>query len=224
VNAADSAAALYPVHETFHSWQGEGGHLGKSAFFIRLYGCPVRCPWCDSADTWDTRRVAAPPSRLSVEALVKEAVAARPEIVVLTGGEPTIHDLAPLANALHAAGLPVHLETCGAFPLRGNFDWVAISPKDAAPPLLDNLICANELKLIIGHPDDLPRWSDFLAARSLSASTSVWLHPEWSRHADPVLLDAITRWVIARGAPFRAGWQIHKCYDADEVASRPSQA
>ena len=42
----------YPVYERFYTWQGEGVHLGRAAYFIRLYGCPQSCPWCDSAGTW----------------------------------------------------------------------------------------------------------------------------------------------------------------------------
>jgi 7-carboxy-7-deazaguanine synthase len=105
-------AELYPVNETFLSWQGEGVHLGRKAFFIRLQGCPVKCTWCDSASTWHPQFVPKDLRRASAADLAAEAVAARPEFVVLTGGEPCIHDLAPLVEALRSVGLPAHLETC----------------------------------------------------------------------------------------------------------------
>ena len=97
-----------PVVETFHSVQGEGGWTGINAFFIRLRGCDVGCPQRNIAD------------------LVTEAKAANPEIVVVTGGEPLIHDLTFLSTDLRTAGLQVHLETSGAHSFSGNFDWVNI--------------------------------------------------------------------------------------------------
>jgi organic radical activating enzyme len=209
----------YPVHEVFYSWQGEGLHLGRAAFFIRLHGCPVHCPWCDSAGTWHSGHAPAQLEHASVPSLVAQARETRAEFVVITGGEPAMHDLAPLTAALHEAALPVHLETCGAFPLRGEFDWVTLSPKWAAVPSAENLARADELKLIIETPEDIARWAAFLASVPLRAR-AVWLHPEWSHRSDAAVLAAITQWVRGHGAPFRAGWQVHKCYNADAADSR----
>lgn len=212
---------LIPVHETFHAWQGEGTHAGRAAFFIRTYGCPVRCPWCDAAGTWHPDWVPADVERATPDALAERAAAHRCAFVVVTGGEPAIHDLAPLTDALHARGLRVHLETSGAFPLRGSVDWVTLSPKRARPPLDELWARADELKLIVEHPDDLAFWWD--AARSRSRADHVWLHPEWSRRGDPAVLGAINTWVKEHGDPFRAGWQLHKLYRVDEgdPRSRP---
>jgi asparagine synthase (glutamine-hydrolysing) len=60
-----------PIYETFHAWQGEGTHLGRSAFFIRTFGCPVHCPWCDSAGTWHPDYIPDKVDRLSVDLLVE---------------------------------------------------------------------------------------------------------------------------------------------------------
>ena len=87
----------YPVYERFHSWQGEGLHWGKSAFFIRLHGCPVHCPWCDSAGTWHPDHKPESVDRMNPDELADEAFMACPEIVVITGGEPAIHNLQNLA-------------------------------------------------------------------------------------------------------------------------------
>jgi len=217
----------YPVHEIFRSFQGEGTHAGAAAGFVRLAGCPVGCPWCDSADTWNA---AAPklgrltPAQIlaaldtaaaTAGAATAGLTAAPPSRVIITGGEPAIHDLAPLCDALRARGTAVHLETCGAFPLRGAFDWVTVSPKWRALPLAETLARANELKLIITAPDEIRRWFDHLATTIPPFPISaIYLHPEWSRRADPVLLAAIADWVSAAGDPWRAGWQIHKNYNA----------
>ena len=208
----------YPIHELFHSWQGEGVHLGRSAFFIRTFGCPVHCPWCDSAGTWHPEYVPRPISRWEVDDLVAAARAERPDFVVLTGGEPAIHDLRPLTTALHAAGLRVHLETSGAFPLRGEFDWITLSPKRWRMPLAETLAAADELKLILERPEDF----DYYWARIGEAvrAEHVWLHPEWSQREEAPLLEFVTRLVRERGAPFRAGWQLHKLYRADALDAR----
>lgn len=208
-----------PVYELFHSWQGEGCHAGRSAFFIRLHGCPLHCTWCDSAGTWHPEYVPPSVARMEVDELVARVRESKAPFVVVTGGEPAIHDLVPLCDALHAAGLKVHLETSGAFPLRGIFDWVTVSPKRAKAPLRESLACAHEWKLIVESPDGLAAWLAELAPL-MRADRPVWLHPEWSRRADPAVLGAITDAVKRHGDPLRAGWQLHKLYRADERDSR----
>ena len=207
----------YPVNETFLSWQGEGVHLGRKAFFIRLQGCPVRCAWCDAASTWHPAHVPKDLRKASAGELADEAYLARPEFVVLTGGEPCVHDLTPLVAALMSKGLPVHLETCGAFPLPAGLAWVTVSPKWAKPPLPEVLRAANEVKVIIEEPSTLTKWEQALGAW---ACPVVWLHPEWGQRSNSAVLEAITSAVKSRGAPFRAGWQVHKPYAADTLDSR----
>ena len=210
-----------PVHETFHTWQGEGAHSGRAAYFIRLFGCPIQCPWCDAAGTWHPDWIPERIDRIPVSELADRAAATRPAFVVITGGEPLIHDLGPLTRELHARGLPVHLETSGAFPLRGTFDWVTVSPKWAAPPIDPCLERANELKLIVEDSDSIRRWMEVLGDRS--RAQWIWLQPEWSRRSDATVLNAISDWIRAHGDPFRATWQLHKLYRVDETdrGSRP---
>ncbi|MEI6598241.1 MAG: 7-carboxy-7-deazaguanine synthase QueE [bacterium] len=214
-------AELYPVNETFLSWQGEGVHLGRKAFFIRLQGCPVKCTWCDSASTWHPQYVPKQVRKATAEELAAEALAAQPEFVVLTGGEPCIHDLSMLLAAMAAVKLPVHLETCGAYPIVDGFAWVTASPKWAKPPLAESLARADEVKLIVEEADSIEKWTEAVGGKWLSRH--VWLHPEWSKRADPIILKAITEKVKNVGAPYRAGWQVHKPYAADslDVRARP---
>ena len=211
-------AELYPVNETFLSWQGEGVHMGRKAFFIRLQGCPVKCTWCDSASTWHPQYVPKNIRKASPDELAKEAGESHPDFVVLTGGEPCVHDLVPLVNALKAAKLSVHLETCGAYEIPVGLDWVTVSPKWAKLPVAESLAKADEVKLIIEVPDSAEKWT--AAVGGAWASKSVWLHPEWSRRADSSILKAITDFVKANGAPYRAGWQVHKPYMADSLDAR----
>ncbi len=216
-------ARRYPIHETFYSWQGEGCHLGRAAFFIRLYGCPLKCPWCDSAGTWHPQHRPKNVPRRTPEALAEEAAQDRPEFVVITGGEPCIHDLAPLTSALRdGRGLRTHLETSGAFPISGVFDWVTLSPKRAMLPHPSCVAAASEFKIVVDSPDAVEFWVGELEklGRARDDARPVWLHPEWSRHADTAILGLITEAVKTRRGPFRAGWQMHKLYRADSLDAR----
>src|SRR3982751_5229365 len=96
-----------PVMEDFYTLQGEGFHQGKAAYFIRLGGCDVGCVWCDVKDSWDSGKH---PLR-SVEFLIKEIKKFPVEIVVITGGEPLLHDLSELTTQLRNSGLRTHMET-----------------------------------------------------------------------------------------------------------------
>ena len=207
---------MLPISEIFYSWQGEGCHMGKAAFFIRLYGCPVQCPWCDSAETWRPELRPKHIRKMSVKELVTQALKHKPEIVVITGGEPAIYNLLPLTDALHAAKIPCHLETSGGYTIRGDFDWITLSPKRLKMPLAENLSKAHELKLIIETENDIAWWVE-QCGQSNTVHQTIWLHPEWSKSKNKDVLNSITQWIKAHGAPFRAGWQLHKCYDADTL-------
>ncbi len=165
---------LLPIVETFHSVQGEGLWTGVSAYFIRLAGCDVGCPWCDTKISWSTK----PHGKVAVADLVQQAQAANPFMVVVTGGEPLMHDLTPLTQALKQAGLRIHLETSGAHPFSGQFDWISLSPKRFKPPQPEIYALAHELKVVIATADDLA-WAEAQAAR-VPATTVKLLQPEWT--------------------------------------------
>ena len=211
-----------PVHERFFTWQGEGIHLGRSAYFIRTFGCPVKCPWCDSAGTWHPDHTPRNVEKAEIEQLVADAHASGCDFVVLTGGEPTIHDLSALTSALRAKNLPVHIETCGAFPYRGEFDWVTLSPKWWSLPLEENLSTASEFKIIVEDENSITKWTKQLPLADMGVP--VWLHPEWSllnddsrRDQGKAVLQSISEWVKEHGSPYRAGYQMHKVYDVDRL-------
>lgn len=220
-----------PIHERFHSFQGEGVYAGVDAFFIRTYGCPIHCPWCDSAGTWNSKFKPKNISRLSEQELLKEVENADPAIVVLTGGEPTIHDLSEFSRVI-GKDFFLHLETSGAFSIKGEFDWVTVSPKRAALPLRDTLQQANEIKIIVDAPEDIQFWADKLYQiyEFYSDSCVVWLHPQWEKRKDPKVLKAITEAVKnppsvgGRRVRVRAGYQMHKLYSADNLDNRVAPA
>jgi organic radical activating enzyme len=196
-----SESVPLPVVETFHSIQGEGASTGVSAFFIRLGGCAVGCPWCDTKQSWNPEHH---PQRSVVE-LTQEALAAMPAIVVITGGEPLMHDLNPLTLSLHAAGLRVHLETSGAYPLSGYFDWITLSPKRFKPPLASIYPHASELKIVVVKSNDL-EWAEQQAAK-VSEETLKYLQPEWKSHLSSQAL--IFKYILQH-PEWRMSLQTHK--------------
>ncbi len=207
-----------PVNEVFYAFQGEGLFMGCAAFFIRLQGCPIRCAFCDSASTWDSKNG----KRMRIDSLVAAAKKEPANIVVITGGEPAVHDLRALCQKLHAAGKRVHIETSGAFALRGKFDFITVSPKKKRPPLPKILNKADEIKLIIDSPAAIAYWLKRLPSPLPKKTKAILLQPEFSKHQDPRVLNAITRAVKTHGnsLPLRATVQLHKLYNADALDKR----
>ena len=206
---------MLPIHEQFYSFQGEGVHQGRAAYFIRTYGCPIHCPWCDSAGTWHPHYKPNKLQRISTEQLVSNALNTAAEFVVITGGEPTIHELNPLVKALHEVGLDVHLETSGAFSIKAEFDWITLSPKRWKHPLEESIQKADEFKIIVDKAPAIAEYSALLGSKH--RCSNIWLQPEWSQIKNKQILDAITKWIKHHGAPYRAGLQSHKYYAADSL-------
>ncbi|MGN6567537.1 MAG: 7-carboxy-7-deazaguanine synthase QueE [Flavipsychrobacter sp.] len=173
--AATNTAIQYPVMEHFYTLQGEGFHTGKAAYFIRLGGCDVGCVWCDVKESWD----AAKHPKMRVDEIVNIASAHPGRIAVITGGEPAMHDLNPLCDALHEAGFKVHIETSGAHLLSGKLDWVTLSPKKFKAPLEENMNAADELKIVLYNKSDF-EWAEKYAAK-VRPDCRLYLQPEWSK-------------------------------------------
>jgi len=165
----------YPIVETFHSVQGEGAWMGVNAFFIRLAGCDVCCPWCDTKNSWNA---SAHPQR-NLKDLSQEVKAANPAIVVVTGGEPLMHDLNPLCDRLKQLGKRIHLETSGGHPFSGQFDWVTFSPKRFKQPDPSIYPVADELKVVVVDAEDL-KWAEMQASKTAKTALK-YLQPEWSK-------------------------------------------
>jgi organic radical activating enzyme len=191
-----SAIKTLPVMEHFYTLQGEGFHQGKAAYFIRLGGCDVGCVWCDVKESWESDKH---PLR-SIDFLVSEVKKTPAEIVVITGGEPLMHDLDELTNSLQAAGFRTHLETSGAYSLSGSWDWICLSPKKFKAPLHEILPKAHELKVVIFHRSDFD-WAEKYAAE-VNENCKLYLQPEWERSEQmtPLIIDYIKthpRWELS---------------------------
>ena len=177
----------YPVMEHFYTLQGEGMHTGKAAYFIRLGGCDVGCVWCDVKESWDA---AAHPVMTNVE-IAQVAAAHEGRLAVITGGEPAMHNLTALCDALHAAGFRIHIETSGAHALSGNLDFVTLSPKKFKAPLDESLAMADELKVVVYNKTDF-EWAEQHAAKT-KPGCKLYLQPEWSKRdaMTPLIIDYI---------------------------------
>ena len=166
---------VYPVMEHFYTLQGEGFYAGQAAYFIRLGGCDVQCVWCDVKDSWDASKH---PS-LTVKEIVEEASKYQGRIAVITGGEPSMHDMTHLCKALHEKGFRTHIETSGTHALVGSFDWITLSPKKFSFSLAENLPIANELKVVVYNQSDFA-WAEKYAAR-VNEHCKLYLQPEWDK-------------------------------------------
>ena len=169
------AEATLPVMEQFYTLQGEGFHQGKAAWFIRLGGCDVGCVWCDVKDSWDASRH----PRYTIPELVRSASTHPGRLAVITGGEPLMHDCTALTHGLRQAGFATHIETSGAWPLTGEWDWICLSPKKFKHPLTGPIENADELKVVIYHPSDF-KWAETYAEK-VSPACKLFLQPEWSK-------------------------------------------
>jgi 7-carboxy-7-deazaguanine synthase len=185
-----------PVMESFYTLQGEGYHQGKAAWFIRLGGCDVGCVWCDVKESWDATKH---PLK-TVNEIVQEASKYPGRIVVVTGGEPLMHNLDELTTALKENGFQNHIETSGSSPLSGHWDWICLSPKKFKFPLQEVIPEADELKVVIFNKRDF-EWAEKHAAL-VSADCKLYLQPEWSKAATitPLIVDYIKnnpRWELS---------------------------
>jgi Organic radical activating enzymes len=195
-----------PIHETFQSTvQGEGYWTGTLVDFIRLAGCPVRCPWCDTG--YKNGGKDLPSVARSIAQLLAELQSPR---VVITGGEPFIHrDLPELVQALLAADKQVSIETSGAYWLDVSpLAWITLSPKEHVNPKypVQELFWtrANEIKLVVSTGEEVEFYHKFLAN---NVNIPVFLQPEWNSKESgiPMILE-----LLKQHPSYRLSLQTHK--------------
>ncbi|SHJ80314.1 7-carboxy-7-deazaguanine synthase QueE [Pseudozobellia thermophila] len=177
---------LLPLMEEFYTIQGEGFHKGTAAYFIRVGGCDVGCHWCDVKESWNA--ATHPPT--PVEAIVENA-AKYSNTIVVTGGEPLTWNMKPLTDALKAKNLQIHIETSGAYPLTGTWDWICLSPKKNKLPHKEVYDRAHELKVIVYNRHDLI-FAEQEAAK-VNDDCILYLQPEWSVRdkVTPLIVDYV---------------------------------
>ena len=186
-NQVPEDGSLLPLMEEFYTIQGEGYHTGKAAYFIRLGGCDVGCHWCDVKESWDANLHPL----TSVEEIVINAKKHPAQTVVITGGEPLIYNLDLLTSRLKEEGIQTFIETSGAYPLSGYWDWICLSPKKFKGPKIDVSAAAGELKVIVFNKSDF-KWAEEHAAL-VGKDCKLYLQPEWSKASEitPLIIDYV---------------------------------
>lgn len=190
-----------PLVEEFFTLQGEGFHTGKAAYFIRLGGCDVGCSWCDSRFSWNPDLH----PMVETDTIIEHAVKSGTDSVVVTGGEPLMWNLDYLCNRLKEHGISTFIETSGAYPLSGKWDWICLSPKVNMPPVNEICKVADELKVIIQTKVDF-EWAEKYR-RMVNNECRLFLQPEWSKFEK--IIPEIVEYV-KQNQIWRISLQVHK--------------
>lgn len=195
---------VLPLMEAFYTLQGEGYHSGKAAYFIRLGGCDVGCVWCDVKESWE----ADAHPKVRIETIVEEALRYPARMAVVTGGEPLMHNLDKLTEVLQISGFHTNIETSGAHPMSGRWDWVCFSPKKFKAPHSSVYAQANELKVIVYNKTDFEFAEQHAAF--VNENCVLLLQPEWSRVQEmtPLIVD-----YVKQHPQWRVSLQTHKYMD-----------
>mgnify|MGYP000615949711 CR=1 FL=1 len=199
-NKEIDSGELLPLMESFYTIQGEGYYAGKPSYFLRIGGCDVGCHWCDVKESWDAEK--HPPTEIST--IINNAKQYSDTIVV-TGGEPLMWNMSPLTAGLRNENLATHIETSGAYPLSGDWDWICLSPKKRMLPLDDIYKVADELKVIVYNQNDFV-FAEEQAAK-VQPNCKLFLQPEWSRREQviPMIVD-----YVLQHPKWKASLQTHK--------------
>lgn len=191
---------MLPLMEQFYTIQGEGFHTGKAAYFIRIGGCDVGCHWCDVKESWDANL--HPPTLTNT--IVTNA-SKFVKTVVITGGEPLMWNLEYITTQLQNNKIRTHIETSGAYPLSGKWNWICLSPKKTKLPLEGIYTEAHELKIIISNNHDL-KFAEEQASK-VSNNCELYLQPEWSKRdkITPIIVD-----YVMKNPQWKISLQTHK--------------
>jgi 7-carboxy-7-deazaguanine synthase len=196
-----SEGRILPLVEEFFTLQGEGFQTGRAAYFIRVGGCDVGCSWCDSRFSWnpDIHPV------VETDEIVSHVIQSGTDSVVVTGGEPLLWNLDYLCQELKKKKINTFIETSGAYPLSGKWDWICLSPKRNMPPLEEVCKSADELKVIIQDKNDFG-WAEKYR-KKVSSECKLFLQPEWSRFE--LIISEIVSY-IKKNPEWRISLQVHK--------------
>lgn len=198
------------INEFFPSFQGEGLRQGEPTLFIRLSGCNLRCPFCDTRAAWEEGRdMKLPLIMEQVERMRREFPA---DWICITGGEPLVQDISPLLSELKATGLWVQVETNGTRSPQFPVDWYTVSPKpDHYSFETDFLLLAKEVKLVITAGLDI---AVLLMLRSrFPESVPVLLQPESNKQEAMLKTERFLKETLQAGLRnIRISIQMHKIY------------
>ncbi len=217
-----------PMVEIYETVEGEGSQAGYPTVFVRVFGCNLRCEWCDTPYSYAPAKAE---EHLSIAQIVARVTAFRARRICLTGGEPLMYGDKSLALVEALASLPqvvdLHVETNGAIDLapflkaiqhlhvRYVMDWKLSGSTESQAMLSSNLHHlrgCDELKFVIADERDFYEALDVLRTNPCAATPL--FSPVWETMRPQRLAD-----LVVREAPVNArlSLQLHKIiWDAHE--------
>jgi 7-carboxy-7-deazaguanine synthase len=215
----------YPVNNIYPCIQGEGCQTGVPMVMVRLQGCEVGCPFCDTKETWavskdNERKTLAEALGQNERYCFAETTdivghivkcCPGPKWALVSGGEPAQYDLGPLVSELHRHSYKAAVETSGTElgHIGADFDWVTISPKLNMPGgkklKREALGAADEIKFPVGRSRDIDLLLEMIRDGLIPEKAEICLQPiSQSTVATKLCIDTC----LERG--WRLSCQVHK--------------
>ena len=177
---------MLKVVEIFKSIDGEGIRAGYPATFVRLYGCSLRCSFCDTKYSYDNDKYI----NMTIDEIIKEISDYKSRRITLTGGEPLYQpEAADLIHKLLEQGFEVNIETNGSIDLEEflgadsfhenliiTMDWKSISSNMSQHMVVSNLYNLRKqdvLKFVVGDGQDLDQMRDIISSKPLKCNIFV---------------------------------------------------
>jgi organic radical activating enzyme len=202
---------MLKISEIFWSFQGEGLRAGTPSIFLRLAGCSLQCPYCDTLYSIENGRF------MNIDFIMSEIDAHKqkylPSQVVLTGGEPMEQDLSKIVAALKKSNHFISIETNGNIYQDVPIDWWTVAPKDVNDFFIhDKLIDKiNEVKLIVNQNLSVDIIKRF---RNKGEKFLIFLQPDWYDIDKYRNTFQFYQQCLEEGIPnVRPGIQLHKVYN-----------
>ncbi|AKA73964.1 7-carboxy-7-deazaguanine synthase QueE [Saccharolobus solfataricus] len=205
----------YRVIEIFTSIQGEGEVIGIPSNFIRLATCNLRCVWCDTKYSWEIG------TEMSIDEIIAK-LDKKIKTTTITGGEPLLQNILPLAKELKSIGHKIVVETNGTIKpseeLRKIIDIFSVSPKlsNSGHKLKYDFAddWATYYKFVIVYPNkDIDEVVKFVESQSINPR-KVILQPDGNRSDYINAINEIVQIVLDRGLQFRVLPQLHRIIGA----------
>lgn len=202
--------------EIFCSIQGESSDSGLPCIFIRLYGCPVGCSYCDQPQNISQKK------RISIENIINKVSKFKGVTnVCITGGEPLIHkEVIPLTWELLHLGYKVSIETSGCVPIeestyRRSYKYVmdvkcpssGVSNKNVFENIV-HLQANDEIKFVIADREDYNYMKKVL--NKYPTQASILVSPMFDKDNKAVIGSELVDWILEDRLKVRVQIQLHK--------------